>query len=133
MALSGIEFGPNSSWAEFSLELLEPKFAPMLSPARYIRLLGIDAETLAHNARVSVNAITKTPGAANIQSHLRENLRVIRAAYDVADGDLSKTLQWFRTVQLPPFSQKTAEQAVAAGKADDVIRLISSLESGAAG
>lgn len=80
-----------------------------------------------------MNAITKTPGAANIQSHLRENLRVIRAAYDVADGDLSTTLHWFRTVQLPAFSQKTAEQAIAAGKADDVIRLISSLQAGAAG
>lgn len=127
------ETGPGSSWAKFVLGLLEPEFAPMLSPTQYIRLLGMDAESLARNARVSVSAITMTPGAARIQSHIRENLRVIRAAYDVSDGDLPKALYWFRTEQLPPFSQKTAEQAVAAGRADDVIRLISSFYAGAAG
>lgn len=129
----GNETGPGSSWTKFALDLLEPEFAPMLSPTHYIRLLGMDAESLARNARVSVSAITLTPGAARIQSHLRENLRVIRAAYDVSGGDLSKALDWFRTEPLPSFSQKTAEQAVAAGRTDDVIRLISSFYAGAAG
>lgn len=108
----GNETGPSSSWAKFALDLLEPEFAPMLSPTRYIRLLGMDAESLARNARVSVSAITKTPGVASIQSHLRENLRVIKAAYDVSGGDLPKALDWFRTEQLPSFSQKTAEQGI---------------------
>jgi hypothetical protein len=127
------EAGLNGSWAKFAVDLLEPEFAPMLSPTRYIRLLGMDAESLARNARVSVSAVTMTPGTARIQSHLRENLRVIRAAYDVSGDDLPKALDWFRTEQLSPFGQKTAEQAVAAGRADDVIRLIGSLHAGAAG
>lgn len=128
-----IEAEPSNSWAKFGLDLLEPEVAPMLSPARYIRLLGIDAETLARNARVSVSAVTRTPGAGSIQRHLRENLRVIKAAYDMSGGDLSKALSWFRTERLPPFGQKTAEQTVAAGQADDVIRLIDSWHAGAAG
>lgn len=128
-----IDAEPSNSWTKFGSELLEPEFAPMLSPTRYIRLLGMDTETLARNAHVSVSAVTKTPRAANIQSHLRENLRVIKAAYDVSGGDLPKALRWFRTERLPPFGQKTAEQAVAAGRADDVIRLIDSLHAGAAG
>lgn len=80
-----------------------------------------------------MDAITRPPGAANIQSHLRENLRVIKAAYDASGGDLPRTLQWFRTEQLSPFGQKTAEQVVANGQANDVIRLIDSFHAGAAG
>lgn len=105
----------------------------MLSPARYIGLLEMDVETLARNAGVSVDAISQTPGAAVIQSHLRDNLRVIKAAYDTSGGDLAKSLRWFRAEPLPAFGQRTAEQAVSAGRADDVVRLIASLHGGAAG
>lgn len=128
-----VEIEPSTAWAKFALDLLEPESAPMLSPARYIRLLGMDIETLARNARVSVSAITETPGAASIQGHLRSNLRVIRAAYDAAGGDLTKALHWFREEPLPAFRWKTAEQAVAADQVDDVIRFIDSLYAGAAG
>lgn len=48
------ETGPSRSWAKFLLDLLEPEFAPMLSPTRYIRLLSMDAESLARNARVAI-------------------------------------------------------------------------------
>jgi hypothetical protein len=113
-------------------DLQDPELAPMLSPARYINLLGIDVETLALNAQVSESAITERPGTVNIQAHLKKNLLVIKAAYDASGGDLPKTLHWFRTEQLSPLSQKTAEQAVAAGQTYDVIRLIDSLY-GAAG
>lgn len=117
----------------FIEDLQDPELAPMLSPARYISLLGMDVETLARNARVSVSAITKTPGAASVQSHLRENLRVLKAAYDISGGDLEKSLRWFRAEPLPAFGQRTAEQAVSVGQADGVIRLIDSLNGGAAG
>ncbi|OYY32299.1 MULTISPECIES: hypothetical protein [unclassified Polaromonas] len=73
------------------------------------------------------------PSAANFQRHRRENLRAIKAAYEVSGGDLPKALHWFRTEQLSAFGHKTAEQAVAAGQADDVIRLIDSLHTGASG
>lgn len=105
----------------------------MLSPTRYISMLGIDAKTLARNARVPVSTVTKTPDAANIQRYLRNNLRVIKAAYDVSGGDLAKSLHWFRTEPLPMFGQRTAEQMVSAGQVDDVIRLIDSYRAGAAG
>lgn len=104
----------------------------MLSPARYISLLEMDVETLARHARVSVSAITTTPDAAGIQSHLRDP-RVIKAAYDISGGNLAKSLRWFRAELLPAFGHRTAEQVVSAGRADDVIRLIDSLHGGAAG
>lgn len=127
------EARPRNSWARFAADLLEPEFVPMLSPARYMTLLNIDAETLARNARVSVSAIIEIPGSANIQRHLRNNLRVLKAAYEVSGDDLPKALHWVRTEQLSALGHKTAEQAVAAGKADDVIRLIGSLHAGASG
>ena len=119
--------------SRFIEELQDPVLAPMPSPARYISLLDMHVETPARNARVSVSAITTTPGIANIQSHLRENLRVIKAAYDASGGDLAKSLRWFRVEQLSAFGQRTAEQPVSAGRADDVIRLIDSLSGGATG
>lgn len=118
---------------KFIEDLQDPELAPMLSPARYISLLGMEVETLARNARVSVSAINNTPGAAAIQNHLRDNLRVIKAAYDISGGDLEKSLRWFREEPLPAFGQRTAEQAVSAGQVDGVIRLIDSLHAGAAG
>ncbi|MEO7887699.1 MAG: hypothetical protein ABI893_00245 [Polaromonas sp.] len=114
-------------------DLQDPEITPMLSPARYISLLGIDVETLSRNAQVSVSAITERPGTAKIQAHLRKNLLVIKAAYDASGSDLPKALHWFRTEQLSPFGQRTAEKAVADGRAYDVIRLIDSLHAGAAG
>ncbi|WP_431099005.1 DUF2384 domain-containing protein [Polaromonas aquatica] len=119
--------------AKFIEALQEVGLAPMLSPTRYISMLGIDAKTLARNARVPVSTVTKTPDAANIQRYLRNNLRVIKAAYDVSGGDLAKSLHWFRTEPLPMFGQRTAEQMVSAGQVDDVIRLIDSYRAGAAG
>jgi hypothetical protein len=118
---------------KFIEDLQEAGVAPMLSPTRYIRLLGIDAKTLARNARVPVSAVTKTPDTASIQRYLRNNLRVIKAAYDVSGGDLAKSLEWFRTASLPMFGHRTPEQMVSAGRADDVIRLIDSYRAGAAG
>ncbi|MES2280192.1 MAG: hypothetical protein V4542_02155 [Pseudomonadota bacterium] len=113
-------------------DLQDTEFAPMLSPERYTRLLGIDADTLALNAQVSTSAITQTPGAPKIQAHLKRNLLVIKAAYDAAGENLPKALHWFRTERLLPFGQKTAEEAVAAGQAYEVICLIDSLNGGAA-
>ncbi len=118
--------------SNFIDDLQDPALAPILSPARYISLLGMDIETLARNARVSASAITNTPGAATIQAHLRDNIRVIKAAYDVSGGDLAKSLRWFRAESLSALGQWTAEQAVSSGRADDVIRLIDSLNGGAA-
>jgi len=119
--------------AKFIEALQEVGLAPMLSPTRYISMLGIDAKTLARIARVPVSAVSRSPDDASIQRYLRNNLRVIKAAYDVSGGDLEKSLNWFRTASLPMFGQRTPEQMVSAGQVDDVIRLIDSYRAGAAG
>lgn len=97
-------------------------------PRGYVALRG-----LLRRLELADSASTDTSDAADNQKQVIENLRVIKAAYDASGGDLPKTMHWFRLEQLAPFGQKTAEQMVAIGRGDDVIRLIDSLRAGVAG
>lgn len=106
--------------------------ATALSPRRFSELLGIDLQTLAGQAHVHRNTLRRAPGSEGIQRFLREALRVIRAATDIAD-DVDRALFWYRNEPLPPFGYRTAEQLVAEGRTEDVLRYVASLEAGAAG
>ena len=106
--------------------------APVLSPKRFIAALSLDLQTLAGHAKVHRNTVSRAPESEAIQRFLRETLRVIRAATDLS-GDVNKALFWYRNHPLQPFRYKTAEQVVADGKADAVVKYISMLEAGAAG
>ena len=121
--------------AAFSIveALKEPGQDPLISPARYIEMLKLDIGTFAQHAHVHRNTVTRAPDAASVQSDLRQNIRVLAAALNASGNDLGKALQWFRNEPLPPFAYKTAEQLVADGRADDVIRLIDTYAGGAAG
>ena len=105
---------------------------PMLSPKRFSQALCIDLQTLAEQAHVHRNTITRTPGSRAIQDFLREALRVIKAATDLR-GDLQQAIFWYRNEPLSAFAYKTAERLVSEGRADAVLAYVSSLEAGAAG
>lgn len=96
-------------------------------------MLKLDIGTFARRAHVHRNTVSRAPGAASVQTYLRQNIRVLAASLDASGHDLGKALQWFRNEPLPPFGYKTAEQLVADGRADDVIRLIDSCSASAAG
>lgn len=100
--------------------LKEPGQDPLISPARYIAMLKLDIGTFAQHAHVHRNTVTRAPGAASVQSYLRQNIRVLAAALNASGNDLGKALQWFRNEPLPPFAFKTAEQLVADGRATGV-------------
>jgi hypothetical protein len=106
---------------------------PILSPSKFIRIMHLDITSFAKNARVHRNTVSRAPAALSVQSHIRDNVRVLRAAWEVAGQDLGKAIYWYRNEPLAPFSYKTAETLVADGRADDVIRLIESYGAGAAG
>ena len=103
-----------------------------ISPVRFSELLHLDIQTLATQAHVHRNTISRAPTSEGVQQFLREALRVIRAANDLT-GDVEKTIYWYRNEPLPPFGYKTAEQLVSDGRTEDLIRYIQSLEAGAAG
>ena len=106
--------------------------APVLSPKRFSLAMHIDLQTLAEQARVHRNTITRAPGSRGVQDFLREALRVIKAATDL-NGDLNKALFWYRNEPLSVFGYKTAERLVSEGRTDDLLRYVGSLEAGAAG
>jgi hypothetical protein len=106
--------------------------ASTLSPKRFSDVLSIDVQTLATQAHVHRNTISRAPASESVQKVLREALRVIRAAHDLS-GDMVRAIFWYRNEPLPPFGYKTAEQLVSEGRTDDVLRYVGSLEAGAAG
>jgi len=106
--------------------------APVLSPKRFSLALHIDLQTLAEQAHVHRNTITRAPGSRGVQDFLREAVRIIKAATDLT-GDLHRALFWYRTEPLSVFGYKTAERLVSEGRTEDVLRYVTSLEAGAAG
>lgn len=106
--------------------------APLLSPKRFSQAMHIDLQTLAEQAHVHRNTISRAPGSRGVQDFLREALRVIKAATDL-NGDLNKALFWYRNEPLSVFGYKTAERLVSEGRTDDLLRYVTSLDAGAAG
>lgn len=106
--------------------------AVALSPKRYSEVLNMDLQTLAAQAHVHRNTLSRAPASESVQRFLREAVRVIRAAVDLT-GDVNRALFWYRNEPLQPFGYKTAEQLVSDGRGEDLVRYIASLEAGAAG
>ena len=103
-----------------------------LSPERFSEVLNIDFQTLAAQAHVHRNTISRAPTSAGVQHYLREAVRVIYAAIDIS-GDVEQALFWYRNAPIPPFDYKTAEELVSEERTEDLIRYIKSLDAGALG
>lgn len=114
-------------------QIAEDNEPALLSPAKYIDVMHLDVGTFAKNAGVHRNTVTRAPGAASVQKHLQDNIRVMAACYYASGQDMARAIRWYRHEPLAPFDYKTAETLVAEGRADDVIRLIESYEAGPAG
>lgn len=122
--------GTYQHFIEFLKDPDEP--APVLSPKRFSQAMHIDLQTLAEQAHVHRNTISRAPGSRGVQGFLREALRVIKAATDL-NGDLNKALFWYRNEPLSVFGYKTPERLVSEGRTDDLLPYMASLEAGAAG
>lgn len=123
----------DATYEQFVVYLREvDSTAPVLSPRRFSQALNIDLQTLAEQAHVHRNTLSRAPDSRSVQDFLRAALRVIKAAFDLS-GDLGKALFWYRNEPLSPFEYKTAERLVSEGRADDLLRYVVSLEAGAAG
>ena len=106
--------------------------APLLSPKRFSQALHIDLQTLAAQAKVHRNTLTRSPGAREVQDFMRSALRVLKAATDVS-GDVDRALFWYRNEPLSEFGYKSAELLVSDGRTEDVLRYLVAVEAGAAG
>ncbi|KVN88687.1 hypothetical protein [Burkholderia ubonensis] len=106
--------------------------SPIVSARRFATALHIDMQTLARLAHVHRNTVSRLAGSESVQKFLRDALRIIRAATDIS-SDVQRALFWYRNEPLPTFDYKTAEQLVSEGRTEDLLRYVTSLETGAAG
>src|ERR1700677_3424111 len=96
---------PNAgtSFDQFMTSLRDPdSAAPIVSARRFGDALHIDLQTLAQQAHVHRNTLSRQPASESVQRFLREALRVIRAATDIS-GDVNQALFWYRNEPLPVF------------------------------
>jgi uncharacterized protein (DUF2384 family) len=103
-----------------------------ISPKRFGQVLSLDMQTLAAKAHVHRNTIRRAPNAESVQSYLRDSVRVMRAAVDMA-GNVEKTIFWFKNNPLPTFDYKTPQDLVSEGRTETLIRYIQSLQAGFTG
>lgn len=89
-------------------------------------------QTLAAKAHVHRNTISRAPDAESIQHYLRESLRVVRAAVDIA-GSVEEAIFWFKNNPLPAFDYKTPQDLVSEGRTEALIKYVQSLQAGFAG
>ena len=121
------------SFETFLASLQDPdRPGPTVSPKRFGQALRIDLQTLAEQAGVHRNTLSRAPDSPSVQRYLREAVRVIRAATDLG-GDVNKALFWYRNEPLQPFGYKTPECLVAEGRSEDLLRYVTSLEAGPTG
>lgn len=121
----------DSPFAAFLAELQEPG-RPLISPVRFAQKLNLEQRELAELAHVHRNTVSRMPSSPRLQDFLREAVRVLAAAFSLADSP-DRALYWFRSHPLRDFDYKTPEILVSEGKADAVIRYIESLSAGATG
>jgi DNA-binding phage protein len=122
------DIAQGESFEQFMSSLRDPAFAaPIVSARRFSEALHIDMQTLARQAGVHRNTLSRTPASESVQRFLREALRVIRAATDI-HGCVKQALFWYRNEPLSEFEYKTAEQLVSSGRTDDVLKHIVSNE-----
>jgi hypothetical protein len=123
----------SADFESFLRYLRSPQGGPStLSPKRFSEALSMDIQTLAGQAHVHRNTISRAPESESVQGFLREVLRVLRAATDIS-GNIDHAIFWYRNDPLRVFRYKTAEQLVAEGRTEDVLRYVESLEAGAVG
>jgi len=100
-----------------------------ISPKRYGTVLRVDMQTLAQNAHVHRNTISRAPDAESVQRYLRESVRIIRAATDIS-GSVENAIFWFKNNPLPVFDYKTPQDLVSEGRTEALVRYIQSLQAG---
>lgn len=103
-----------------------------LSPTRMAEFFGFQIQDLAERAHVHRNTVRVRPHSPQVQSYLRDLVRVLSAAVELT-GDPARAAFLIRNEPLRVFDRKTADTLVQEGRADDVVGYLESIAGGAAG
>jgi hypothetical protein len=104
----------------------------VIEPERFAAALNLQVQELAQLAHVHRATVSEAPTNARLQGFMREALRVLSAAFDIA-RDRERAIYWYRNSPIPEFQHRTAEQLVAEGKTDAVLSYLASISSGSSG
>ena len=104
-----------------------------LSPRRIGNALGLQIQSLADRARVSRDTPVARPQNEHLQHYLREVVRVLAAAENIAAGDRNRAIFWFMNEPLQDFDYQTPDALVRVGKAQVAIDHIESIAGEATG
>ena len=114
------------------MTFLHSEASASISPKRFGLVFRVDMQTLAAQAHVHRNTIRLAPDTETIQSHLRESVRVMRAAADIS-GSIEKAIYWFKNHPLPTFDYKTPQELVSEKRTGALVKYLQSLQAGFTG
>lgn len=120
------------SFDEFLAALRLPDSRTGLSAERLADALEMPAQELAGLARVHRNTVLTAPNSPKLQAAMRDVVRVLSAAY-AFNGDMDRTLFWFRNHPIRELGHQTAMSLVEDDKVQAVMDYLRSLSVGATG
>lgn len=98
---------------------------------RFRERLKFSQPVFAHHLRTTASTVRKWE-QGEVQSYLRESVRVICAATDIAGG-VENAIYWFKNNPLPVFDYKTPQDLVSEGRTEALVQYIQSLRAGFVG
>lgn len=114
--------------SDFLDRVSEPKGGG-LSPSRVGGALKMSVADLSRITRLHRNTLTRTPGSPSVQARVGEIARIVARAGEIL-GDDNRGAVWFRHQPLAGFDGRTAEDLVAAGHGDAVLKHLDTLADG---
>ncbi len=103
-----------------------------LSVSAVANLFGMNQQELAEFTGVHVDTLHSHPESAQLQSSLRELIRLISVAATV-EPNLQRSACLIKGASIATFGGKTLMQLAGAGRTDDAIAYLESISSGALG
>jgi uncharacterized protein (DUF2384 family) len=117
--------------ADFLERVVDPE-AGGVSPDRVGEALKMSVADMSRVTRLHRNTLTRTPGSPSVQARVGEVARIVAQAAEVI-GDDARAAVWFRHQPLTAFDGATAEELVAAGRGDAVLKHLDTLADGGYG
>lgn len=112
----------------FLQRVTEPKGGGV-SPNRVSGALKMSVADLSRVTRLHRNTLTRTPGSPSVQARVGEIARIVAQAAEII-GDDGRAAVWFRHQPLAGFDGRTAEELVAAGRGEAVLKHLDTLVDG---
>lgn len=105
-----------------------------IAPSAYVAALGMTDVRLAELTGISLAVIRDYPSDPALQRFLAESVEIICTLVDLNGGSEARAIQWYRSTPLTELgAHLTAEEHVARGRANSILRYVQNLSVGSTG